>query len=101
VEPVAMWPDPDLIADATLAAGVAGALGGAPAILLRANGGLAVGADLAEAAARAWCLEDRCEVAERTGAAGIRFTPEELARRNRWYGPETARLWAWLLATYG
>ncbi len=101
VEPVAMWPDPDLIADATLAAGVAAALGDGPAILLRANGGLAVGADLAEAAARAWCLEDRCEVAERAGGAGTPFSADELARRNRWYGPETARLWGWLLATHG
>lgn len=101
VEPVAMWPDPDLIADGAAADRVAAALGAGPAILLRGNGGLAVGQDLSEAAARAWCLEDRCEVAQRADGAGIPFSPDELARRNRWYEAETARLWAWLLATYG
>ncbi len=100
VEPVAMWPDPDLIADTTGATGVATALGVGPAILLRGNGGLAVGRDLAEATARAWCLEDRCEVADRAGGTGVPFSHDELARRNRWYDAETARLWAWLLATY-
>lgn len=101
VEPVAMWPDPDLIADAAAGAGVAAALGDRPAILLRGNGGLTVGRDLAEAAARAWCLEDRCEVAERVAGAGVPFSADELVRRNRWYGKEAARLWVWLLGTYG
>jgi len=100
VEPVSMWPDADLIADAQAGAGVAATLGAGPAILLRGNGGLAVGQDLAEAAARAWCLEDRCEVAERTAGAGIPFSADELARRNRWYAKETVRLWTWLLGTY-
>ena len=101
VEPVATWPDANLVSDAAAGEGVAAALGAAPAILLRGNGGLAVGRDLPEAAARAWCLEDRCEVAERAGPAGVPFSPDELVRRNRWYEKETARLWAWLLATYG
>jgi ribulose-5-phosphate 4-epimerase/fuculose-1-phosphate aldolase len=101
VEPVAMWPDADLIADAEAGGGVAATLGASPAVLLRGNGGLAVGRDLPEAAARAWCLEDRCEVAERAGTAGVPFSADELARRNRWYEKETARLWAWLLAAHG
>lgn len=100
VEPVAMWPHPDLVSDAAAGAGVAAALGDAPAILLSGNGGFAVGRDLTEAAARAWCLEDRCEVAERAGSVGVPFSADDLARRSRWYGKETARLWTWLLATY-
>lgn len=101
VEPVAMWPDPDLVADAEAGAGVAATLGTAPAILLRGNGGLVVGRDLPEATARAWCLEDRCEVAERSGGAGIPLAPGDLARRDRWYEKEASRLWTWLVATYG
>ena len=101
VEPVAIWADPDLIADAAAGSGVAATLAEAPAILLRGNGGLTVGASLPEAAARAWCLEDRCEIAERTAGAGIPFSADELARRSRWYVKETARLWTWLLGTYG
>jgi ribulose-5-phosphate 4-epimerase/fuculose-1-phosphate aldolase len=101
VEPVAMWPDPDLVADETAAHGVAAALGPGLAILLRGTGGLAVGRDLAEAAARAWCLEDRCAIAERAAGSGVPFSLEDLARRSRWYDAETSRLWSWLLATYG
>ena len=101
VEPVAAWPDPDLVSDAAAGAGVAEALGSGRAILLRGNGGLTVGCDLPEAAARAWCLEDRCEVAERTAGAGRSISAQDLVRRARWYNAETARLWSWMLATYG
>ena len=101
VDPVAMWPDPDLVSDARAGDGVAIALGEAPAILLRGNGGFAVGRDLPEAAARAWCLEDRCQVAERAAGTGIPFSADELVRRSRWYAAETARLWSWMLETLG
>jgi hypothetical protein len=59
-----------------------------------------VGATLGEATARAWCLEDRCAVAERTDGHGRPFTDEELARRQRWFDAEARRLWAWLQAAY-
>lgn len=101
VEPVAAWTDPDLIADEIAAGAVAAALGATAAIVLRGNGGLAVGTTLAEAAARAWCLEDRCAVAERAGDHGVPLSQDEFERRRRWFGPETSRLWAWLQATYG
>jgi HCOMODA/2-hydroxy-3-carboxy-muconic semialdehyde decarboxylase len=96
VEPVAFWDDPDLVAGEPVAAGVAAALGTAPAMLLAGNGGLAVGADLDQALARAWCLEDRCRVALATGDRGRPLAPEALARRRRWYEAETARLARWL-----
>ncbi|MDP9209915.1 MAG: class II aldolase/adducin family protein, partial [Actinomycetota bacterium] len=60
VEPVAVWDDPDLVAGGPVGGRVAGVLGDAPAMLLAGNGGLTVGADLDQALARAWCLEDRC-----------------------------------------
>ena len=101
LEQVGAWTDPDLIADEVAGAAVAAALGTATAIVLRGNGGLAVGSTLGEAAARSWCLEDRCAVAERAGDRGMPLSEEEFERRRRWFGPETSRLWAWLQAVYG
>jgi HCOMODA/2-hydroxy-3-carboxy-muconic semialdehyde decarboxylase len=99
VEPVVVWDDPDLIADGQAAGRVAAALGAAPALLLRGNGGLTVGADLDQALARAWCLEDRCRVALAAGDRARPLTPGELDRRRRWYGAEEARLARWLRQT--
>jgi HCOMODA/2-hydroxy-3-carboxy-muconic semialdehyde decarboxylase len=96
VEPVAVWDDPDLVAGEQVAGRVAGVLGAAPALLLRGNGGLTVGADLDQALARAWCLEDRCRVALAAGDRARPLTPGELDRRRRWYDAETARLARWL-----
>jgi len=96
VEPVVVWDDPDLVATWQAARRVAATLGHAPALLLRGNGGLAVGGTLDEALARAWCLEDRCRLALAVGDRARPLTPAELERRRRWYGPETARLAAWL-----
>jgi ribulose-5-phosphate 4-epimerase/fuculose-1-phosphate aldolase len=96
VEPVAVWDDPDLIASKAAAHRVAAALGDAPALLLRGNGGLTVGATLDEALARAWCLEDRCRLALAVGGRARPLTVAELERRRRWYGAETARLAAWV-----
>ena len=96
VEPVACWDDPDLVATKPVAAKVAAALGAAPAMLLAGNGGLTVGADLDQALARAWCLEDRCRVALAAGGRARPLGAEALARRRRWYDAETARLARWL-----
>jgi HCOMODA/2-hydroxy-3-carboxy-muconic semialdehyde decarboxylase len=101
VEPVAFWDDPDLVAAEPAGGRVAAALGDAPAMLLAGNGGLTVGADLDQALARAWCLEDRCRVALAAGDRGRPLDPEALGRRRRWYGAETARLARWLRATAG
>jgi HCOMODA/2-hydroxy-3-carboxy-muconic semialdehyde decarboxylase len=99
VEPVAWWDDPDLVAGEADAAKVAAALGDAPAMLLAGNGGLTVGADLDQALARAWCLEDRCRVALTAGPLARPLSPEALARRRRWYDAETTRLARWLRHT--
>jgi HCOMODA/2-hydroxy-3-carboxy-muconic semialdehyde decarboxylase len=101
VEPVAFWDDPDLVAAEPAGGLVAAALGSASAMLLAGNGGLTVGADLDQALARAWCLEDRCRVALAAGDRGRPLDPEALGRRRRWYGAETARLARWLRATAG
>jgi ribulose-5-phosphate 4-epimerase/fuculose-1-phosphate aldolase len=101
VEPVAFWGDPDLVAGEPGAARAAAALGTAPAMLLAGNGGLTVGADLDQALARAWCLEDRCRVALAAGDRGRRLVSEALARRRRWYDAESARLARWLRRSAG
>jgi HCOMODA/2-hydroxy-3-carboxy-muconic semialdehyde decarboxylase len=101
VEPVAVWDDPDLVAGGPVAGRVAGALGDAPALLLAGNGGLTVGADLDQALARAWCLEDRCRVALAAGDRARPLTGEALGRRRRWYDAETARLARRLRQTAG
>jgi HCOMODA/2-hydroxy-3-carboxy-muconic semialdehyde decarboxylase len=101
VEPVAWWDDPDLVTDGPVAERVAAALGEAPAMLLAGNGGLTVGADLDQALARAWCLEDRCRVALFAGDRGRPLPAEALERRRRWYDAETARLARWLRAPGG
>jgi HCOMODA/2-hydroxy-3-carboxy-muconic semialdehyde decarboxylase len=99
VEPVVFWDDPDLVADDADAGRVAAALGEAPAVLLAGNGGLAVGADLDQALARAWCLEDRCRVALAAGDRARPLAPEAIDRRRRWYDAETVRLARWLRST--
>jgi HCOMODA/2-hydroxy-3-carboxy-muconic semialdehyde decarboxylase len=99
VEPVAFWPDPDLVTGEPAAGRVAAALGAAPAMLLAGNGGLTVGADLDQALARAWCLEDRCRVALATGDRARPLDAEAFGRRRRWYDAEEARLARWLRAT--
>jgi HCOMODA/2-hydroxy-3-carboxy-muconic semialdehyde decarboxylase len=101
VEPVAFWDDPHLVTGEAGAAGVAAVLGTAPAMLLAGNGGLTVGADLDQALARAWCLEDRCRVALAAGDRGRPLASEALARRRHWYDAETARLARWLRHTTG
>jgi HCOMODA/2-hydroxy-3-carboxy-muconic semialdehyde decarboxylase len=99
VEPVRFWDDPDLVADMPAADRVAATLGSAPAMLLAGNGGLTVGADLDQALARAWCLEDRCQVALAAGDRARPLDPEALGRRRRWYALEAARLARWLRHT--
>jgi HCOMODA/2-hydroxy-3-carboxy-muconic semialdehyde decarboxylase len=103
VEPLGLWPDPDLIADSEAAHNVVKVLGPDGAgVILAGNGAFVVGADLPEAMARAWCLEDRCRVALRLIGASVQpfRRKKELEPRGRWYAAETARLWAWLDATH-
>jgi ribulose-5-phosphate 4-epimerase/fuculose-1-phosphate aldolase len=88
-------PDVDLIADDASAKAAAATLDGCVAMLLRANGALAVGATAVEAATRLFYLEDRARVALRsTDVAAVgedewrgreRHVDAELARAVRWF----------------
>lgn len=92
--------DPQLVDRPERAERAAAALGAADCLLLRANGSLAVGADLGEATVRAWFLEERARVwlaAERPSG----LDPAELARRAEHWPAEAGRALAWLRWRFG
>jgi ribulose-5-phosphate 4-epimerase/fuculose-1-phosphate aldolase len=92
---VGVHPDIDLVTDHEQGTAVARTLGDGHAVLLRANGALAVGADLPEAATRLYFLEERARVAlaardvEPVDATRwrqrARHSPAELRRAVRWF----------------
>jgi len=86
----------DLIYSGELGAGAAAQLGSANGLLLRGNGVVTVGRNLADAAARMWSLEERCAQAWRQGNHPAPFSASDLAARSRWYPAETERIWTWL-----
>jgi HCOMODA/2-hydroxy-3-carboxy-muconic semialdehyde decarboxylase len=93
---VATYDACDLIHTAELGAGAARRLGTADALILRGNGVLTVGRNLAEAAARMWSLEERCAQSRRQGTHAAPFSADDLAARSRWYPAESERIWTWL-----
>ncbi len=75
---------------------LAAALGDAPALLLRGNGAVTVGATAGEAVARMWVLEASAELNLRAGA-GARGLGEEELRAWEAVAPEIlGRIWTWL-----
>lgn len=96
-----LWEDPRLLRDDGLAAGLAVALGEAPAIVMRGNGAIVVGETLPQAVALAWFLEDAARVEERVRAVSPdpeagRLTPEEIVARRGFAGDVVERMWAYL-----
>jgi len=97
---IARLDDPQLVDEPRRAESAAAALGAADCLLLRANGNLAVGADLGEATVRAWFLEER----SRVWLAGDRdrgLSPAELAQRAGHWPAESRRALAWLRWRFG
>ena len=91
----------DLALITTLESGdrMAATLGDNKSMLLLANGGVAVGADLLEAATRLWYLEERCRVAVEAGPVS---RPEGAwAERLGDSAPELVRAKAWFAARFG
>lgn len=88
---------PDLAADAADSLGMAGAL------LLRANGAVAVGRDLPTAASRMWLLAAACDVWLRATAAGQPrgLDPEDVIAWERAGTALLPRLWEHLVRTAG
>lgn len=98
-----LWDDPRLLRDDASAAGLAAAIGAAPAIVMRGNGAIVVADSLEKAVTLAWFLEDaaRVELAVRsTGAdpdSGL-LDPAETIARQVFAGGVVERMWAYLTA---
>jgi HCOMODA/2-hydroxy-3-carboxy-muconic semialdehyde decarboxylase len=88
--PVATHRDSRLVRDAAAAAELVTTLGGGDAVILRGNGAVTVGADLASAVARMWVLERSAELALRASGAG---EPRELpADEQEWWRERSGEL---------
>lgn len=93
---VRVHPDPLLVTTTAAGEAVAGTLGADQAVLLWANGGLAVGSGLSEAATRLWFTEERAAVALAAGDTSSPIddgiwearrgdTPAEMRRAIAWF----------------
>lgn len=86
----------DLVHTIELGVAAANAMGSANALFLKGNGVLTAGSTVAEAAARAWGLEERCTYALALQGKADEIDEDEYRKRNRWYSAEMERVWTWL-----
>ena len=98
------WDDPRLLRDDDAAARLAGALGDAPALVMRGNGAVTVGESLEQAVTLAWFLEDAARIERDVRAMGLAadsglLSPDEIAARQLWSGGVTERMWHHLAGT--
>lgn len=97
----ALWEDPRLLRDDAAAAGLADRLGNGKALVMRANGAVVVGADLVEAVALSWFLEEAARVEVglmqmgQDGAHTLLDADETLARQVT-AGRVYERMWEYL-----
>ena len=92
---VPVHPVPRLVRTPELAAKAADSLGDADALLLRGNGGVAVGTTPGQAVARMWLLEAACRVwlqAQRAGAPEL-LDEDDITSWRAAQGPLLERLW--------
>jgi HCOMODA/2-hydroxy-3-carboxy-muconic semialdehyde decarboxylase len=93
---VPVFDDAVLVRDEARAEALADRLGDAPALLLRGNGAVTVGADVGEAVARMWVLEASARMNAVAAAAGTP-TPLSEAEQGAWRGVADeilGRIWA-------
>jgi HCOMODA/2-hydroxy-3-carboxy-muconic semialdehyde decarboxylase len=96
-----LWDDPRLLRDDEKATGLAEALAGHPAVVMRGNGAVVVGETLPQAVTLSWFLEDAARVEERVRAisadpgAGL-LTEDEIAARQGFAGGVVERMWDYL-----
>jgi HCOMODA/2-hydroxy-3-carboxy-muconic semialdehyde decarboxylase len=96
-----LWDDPRLLRDDAMAAALAKLLGDAPAVVMRANGAVTVGASIELAMGYAWCLEDaaRIEHAVRSmtpNPEASLLTADEIDARQVSSGRVFERLWEFM-----
>lgn len=96
---VAFTDEIDLVADRQGGSAAAAALGTDDCLLARGNGVVTTGATLAEAATRAWFLEERARVADAAGPGAQEIGPDH--PRHRHVAVEYPRAWRWLDETFG
>jgi len=97
----ALWEDPRLLRDDAAAGLLADRLGSGNAIVMRANGAVVVGANLCEAVALSWFLEEaaRIEVGlAQLGADNEKtlLSPDEIVARQVTAGRVYERMWEYL-----
>jgi HCOMODA/2-hydroxy-3-carboxy-muconic semialdehyde decarboxylase len=95
---VRYWGDIRLMRDDSVAATVAEAMEDSPAIVLRGNGAVTVGATIEQALALAWFLEDMARVELAVLASGMAdqapvLSAEEAFGRSSWAGQVAERAW--------
>ena len=93
-----LWEDPRLLRDDATAGALADALGDAPALVMRGNGAITVGATLPQAVTLAWFLEDAARVERDVRAMGLDpdaglLSADEIAARQVWAGGVVERMW--------
>lgn len=96
---LALHDDVQLVDSPKRAEAAARSLGSADCLVMRANGALATGASLADAAVRAWFMEERARVWLATGTQGL--GEAELAQRAAHWPAERERAWQWLRWRFG
>jgi len=96
-----LWRSPQLLRDDQQAAALAEQMGNAPAILMRGNGTIVVGATQQQAAVLTFYFEDMCRH-ELAALAVSQFaqtlTADEAAERATWTGGTLERMWSFLTA---
>lgn len=101
---VRLWDDPRLLRDNESAQRLAEDLGAGRAIVMRGNGAVIVGADLAEAVASAWLLEDAARIEAGLMQIGqfdekSLLSPEEVQARRATSAHVSQRLWDFLTSS--
>lgn len=97
-----LWDDPALVRDDETASRVVEALRDQPALVLRGNGALTVGATIEEATVLCWFLEDSARVEldlRKIGGLDVALTElsdADATRRATWEGGLLDRMWAYL-----
>lgn len=95
------WSDCRLLRDDGLAQALVEKLGGAPALVMRANGAVTVGSCIEVAAGLAWCLEDAARIEHSVRAItpdpdATLLTPDEVTARQVSTGRVFERLWSYM-----
>jgi len=98
---VPLWDDVQLVRSDEQAKGVAAAMAGAAAIVMRGNGAVVAAEDLQTAVGLTWYLEDAARIELQLRCAGLAseadvLTPEQASRRATRSGRIFERMWQYL-----